>query len=70
MNNTNQRDFETLFNVLMPGRINDIYILAIATAEGSMSGCATYALFNTRLIDYEVMMATLVRMNLDGGQEP
>lgn len=62
MNQARSADFNALFKALMPGRINDIEIMAIGTPWDDSRG-STYALFNINRIEYEEMMQTIKQIN-------
>jgi len=68
MDKVRQEDFDALFKVLMPGKSHHVTLLCIATDKGAQPGAFTHALFSTNLVDYDVMMETLVQMNLAGAQ--
>jgi len=69
VNKTQREDFNALFAVLMPDRINDIDLRTTASSEGTHPGTPTYAVFNANVISYDAMMATLADMNRAGAQD-
>ncbi|MDP9933644.1 hypothetical protein [Variovorax paradoxus] len=69
VNQTHREDFDALFKLLMPGRINDIDLRTTASSEGTHPGTPTYAVFNANVISYDAMMATLADMNRAGAQD-
>jgi hypothetical protein len=60
---TTQDDFNALFAVLMPGRLNDVRLLPHATCKGAGPGLYTTALFNLNVLDYDEMNALLIEIN-------
>jgi len=68
VNHAHQDDFNALFKVLMPGRINDIKFMTISTPWNSQSG-STYAVFNSALIDRNVMEGMLIELNGESIQD-
>jgi hypothetical protein len=68
VNKTRREDFNALFAVLMPGRVNDIDLRTTASSEDTHPGTPTYAVFNANIISYDDMMATLAEMNRAGAQ--
>lgn len=69
VNQTHARDFDALFALLMPGRLNDIRLMTTASSEGTSPGTPTYAVFNTNVISYQEMRAVLAEMNRAGVQD-
>jgi hypothetical protein len=57
-----QHDFDALFKVLMPGRLNTIRLMSYGTAKGG-DGSFTTALFNKDVIEYEEIKHVLIEMN-------
>lgn len=64
-----QEDFDALFKVLMPGQLNDIKLMALATDQGGVPGLFTNALFNRNLIDYETMKELLLQFNREEAKQ-
>lgn len=58
-----QEDFDALFKLLMPGRLNDIQLSCKATDAGGMQGAFSYALFNSNVVDDEEIKQVLVKEN-------
>ncbi len=58
-----QEDFDALFEVLMPGRLNTIRLMKHGTDKGGAPGSFTTALFNTEVIDLAEMDQVLIAMN-------
>lgn len=69
VNLTRARDFDALFALLMPGRLNDIRLMTTASSEGTNPGTPTYAVFNTNVIGYQEMRDVLAKMNHAGAQD-
>ncbi|BEP48558.1 hypothetical protein [Variovorax sp. V116] len=69
VNQTRREDFDALFKLLMPGRLNDIELMTTASSEGTHPGTPTYAVFNTNRISYEDMRTLLADMNRAGAQD-
>lgn len=58
-----QDDFNALFALLMPGRLNTIRLMSHGTDKGGVPGSFTTALFNTDVIEYEEMNQVLIEIN-------
>lgn len=58
-----QHDFDALFKVLMPGRLNTIRLMTHGTDKGGAPGSFTTALFNTEVIEFAAMDQVLIEMN-------
>lgn len=63
IDSVNQEDFDALFNFFYPGEEFDVEICKLATDKGGSCGAFSYALFNSRKMDYDEMMDLLRRHN-------
>lgn len=58
-----QEDFDALFKLLMPGRLNEIELSCRATDAGGLRGAFSYALFNSNVVDDETIKHILTKEN-------
>jgi hypothetical protein len=58
-----QHDFDALFKVLMPGKLNTIRLMTHGTDKGGVPGSFTTALFNKDVVEYEEINQVLIEMN-------
>jgi hypothetical protein len=58
-----QDDFDSLFAVLLPNRLNTISLSCVATDDGGPRGGFSYALFNSNVIEREGILAVLIEEN-------
>jgi len=66
----NQDDFNALWEVLFPGRLNNIQLMGTATDEGcAQRGSYTYVLYNANVIEYQEVKQVLIRANRAGAQD-
>lgn len=63
IDSVDQEDFDSLFKFFYPGEVFEIEICKVATDKGGSCGAFSYALFNSRKLDYDEMLDLLYQHN-------